>query len=72
MVMGAPSRTHGLSFILKPQAMSASWRRISTREAWHPVTPVPIRPCDRAARVSAVQAVREPGGASDPVHREIV
>ena len=32
MVMGAPSRTHGLSFILKAQPMSTSWRRTSTRE----------------------------------------
>ena len=31
-VMAAPSRTHGLSFILKPQLMSASWRRTSTRK----------------------------------------
>ena len=32
MVMGAPSRTHELSFIVKPQPMSASWRRTSTRK----------------------------------------
>ena len=31
-VMAAPSRTHGLSFTLKPQLMSASWRRTSTRK----------------------------------------
>ena len=32
VVMGAPSRIHGPSFILKPQLLSASWRRTSTRE----------------------------------------
>ena len=32
-VIGSSSRTHGLSFILKPQPVSTSWRRTTTLEA---------------------------------------
>ena len=33
---------------------------------------MPLRPCDHAARVPAVLLVRDPEGASDPVHRQTV